>query len=59
MALRDMPARPYFLIDPRAAEDGNLVALEHAIWQLLEVFFIDAPRSGGFVAEVQSGYVQL
>ncbi len=34
-----------------AAEGDNLVALEHAVWQLLEVFFIDVTRSGGYVAE--------
>jgi hypothetical protein len=36
----------------RVAEEGNLIALEHAVWGLLEVFFIDASRSGGFIAEV-------
>ena len=49
-----LPSRPWTThFNHRVAEDGNLVSLEHGVWQLLEVFFIDATYSGGFIAEVQ------
>ncbi|KAG1660588.1 hypothetical protein FOA52_003019 [Chlamydomonas sp. UWO 241] len=42
----------------RATGDaGSLVALEHAVWQLLEVFFVDAVMSEGYVAEDMCGWL--
>lgn len=37
----------------RASPDDSLVGLEYAVWQLLEVFFMDVLRSEGYVAEVR------
>ncbi|KAG2451597.1 hypothetical protein HYH02_004192 [Chlamydomonas schloesseri] len=34
-----------------ADDDGGLAALEAALWQLLEVFFVDAPRNDGNLGE--------
>ncbi|GAX75754.1 hypothetical protein CEUSTIGMA_g3197.t1 [Chlamydomonas eustigma] len=45
------------LAKERQHAEGSLVSLEHAIWQLLGIFFINITLSGGYFAEDLSAWL--